>query len=934
MKPAFLLAFLLAAALPAPAGQVSKYNVVWDAPSRDHTGSMPLGNGDLGLNAWIEPSGDLVFLISKTDAWDDNARLVKVGQVRVKCDPPLWREGERFRQTLDLAAGTMTVEVEGGRGKRELALWVDANRPVVQVQVSGSAELTATAAVESWRTAPYELPSIEASDVMTDRSKPKSMHEPMVVEPDTTMNEAECRALAGAGETALVGWFHHNRKSVGPSLHAQVQGMAECPRPEPLLGRTFGVVMAAEGGTRLDDTHLRTKPGRTLRFTLVVRTEHPSSPGQWQANTAKMLAECGETGFEQRRRDHEAWWKEFWNRSWIEATTNGSKPAPAGRNHHPVRVGADQEGGNRFGGTIGRLSVARQAWPESKIAALAKDDRQALAGTTVALSRTEVAAGTDLPGVEAGALTNGFSIEAWIRPATDASARILDNITPGGADGVLLDIQPGRTLRFINGPSTLKAEGCLKPGQWQQVAATVDDHGKAMLFLDGRVVARSGEADADGDEAFVVSRAYALQRFVTACAGRGRYPIKFNGSIFTVPAGANPGYADYRRWGPGYWWQNTRLPYLGMCAAGDFEMMEPLFRLYVDELLPVNCYRTRKYFGFENAAYYPECVHFWGDVFNESYGWQPVSERKDPLQVAGWHKWEWVGGLELVCFLLDAYDHTGDRKMLEARLLPAARAVTRFFDAYYKTNEQGKLVMHPSQALETWWNCTNPMPEVAGLHAVCDRLLGIPPDRVPEADRRFWESLRAKLPDLPTREVKGRRAWAPAESFADKRNVENPELYCVFPFRLCSFEKPNRALGLAALENLWDDGHAGWRQNDLFMSYLGLADRTREAIVQRSRNHDRGSRFPAFWGPNYDWIPDQDHGGVLVRTLQTMVLQTDPYSRKMFLLPAWPRSWDCEFKLHAPYDTTVEGRVRAGKVEALKVTPESRRADLTVVGAG
>ena len=40
------------------------------------------------------------------------------------------------------------------------------------------------------------------------------------------------------------------------------------------------------------------------------------------------------------------------------------------------------------------------------------------------------------------------------------------------------------------------------------------------------------------DDAFVVSRAYALQRFITACAGRGAYPIKFNGSLFTVPVSA------------------------------------------------------------------------------------------------------------------------------------------------------------------------------------------------------------------------------------------------------------------------------------------------------------------------------------------------------------------------------------------------------------
>ena len=37
---------------------------------------------------------------------------------------------------------------------------------------------------------------------------------------------------------------------------------------------------------------------------------------------------------------------------------------------------------------------------------------------------------------------------------------------------------------------------------------------------------------------------------------------------------------------------------------------------------------------------------------------------------------------------------------------------------------------------------------------------------------------------------------------------------------------------------------------------------------------------------------------------------------------------DCEFKLHAPYNTTLEGVIKAGKLEELKVTPESRAKDV------
>ena len=85
------------------------------------------------------------------------------------------------------------------------------------------------------------------------------------------------------------------------------------------------------------------------------------------------------------------------------------------------------------------------------------------------------------------------------------------------------------------------------------------------------------------------------------------------------------------------------------------------------------------------------------------------------------------------------------------------------------------------------------------------------------------------------------------------------------------------------------------------------------------------------WGPNFDWVPDQDHGGVLMKAAQSMLMQTD--GREIHLLPAWPKNWDANFKLHAPYGTTVEASVKDGKINDLKVTPESRRKDIIIHAA-
>ena len=56
--------------------QNSPYYLTWTAPSENIHGTMPLGNGEIGLNVWINEQGVLEFYIGRTDAWDDFGRLV------------------------------------------------------------------------------------------------------------------------------------------------------------------------------------------------------------------------------------------------------------------------------------------------------------------------------------------------------------------------------------------------------------------------------------------------------------------------------------------------------------------------------------------------------------------------------------------------------------------------------------------------------------------------------------------------------------------------------------------------------------------------------------------------------------------------------------------------------------------------------------------
>ncbi|MDO5310166.1 MAG: DUF5703 domain-containing protein [Planctomycetia bacterium] len=452
---------------------------------------------------------------------------------------------------------------------------------------------------------------------------------------------------------------------------------------------------------------------------------------------------------------------------------------------------------------------------------------------------------------------------------------------------------------------------CFSPSE--KALAELPDDAKEALIADTRDV----------------TKAYALQRYLFACQGRGAYPIKFNGGLFTVAQPGTPEGHDYRRWGPGYWWQNTRLPYYASITSGDFDLMTTFFERYC-ALVPICEFRAKQYLGVE-GAYFPECVYLDGAVFPETYGLQPWSERQDKLQASGWHKREWVGGLELAFLAIQAYEYTLDEAFLKQKAIPTANAVLKFFDSYYQTDSaSGKLAMSPAQALETWWDCDNPTPEIAGIRAVTQKLLALPKELTTEEDRAFWQALFAKTPEVPTRvdEKSGLKVLAAAGRFAQSRNVETPELYPVFPFRLYSFEKPEIELAQNAYKIRLNHFSTGWAQDDIFCAYLGDGEGVREHLATRARNGAKTERFPVFWGPNFDWIPDMDNGSVLNIVAQSLALQAD--GKRIFVAPVLPKGWNVDFKLWAPQNTTVQCKIVDGHVEALQTVPAQRLDDVEI----
>ncbi|MBQ5639165.1 MAG: hypothetical protein IIV06_09020, partial [Alistipes sp.] len=195
-----------------------------------------------------------------------------------------------------------------------------------------------------------------------------------------------------------------------------------------------------------------------------------------------------------------------------------------------------------------------------------------------------------------------------------------------------------------------------------------------------------------------------------------------------------------------------------------------------------------------------------------------------------------------------------------------------------------------------------------------------------------WRAMLDRVPELPLRTVNGREMIAPAVAWERINNTETPQLYPVFPWGYYSLAS-ERALDVALNTYLYDD-HAvamrsskGWKQDNIWAAMLGQTDDAVRLLKEKLGNGPH--RFPAFWGPGFDWTPDHNWGGSGAIGLQQMLMQTD--GERIVLFGAWPAAWDVKFKLHAPMQTTVEAELKDGQVVSLKVLPEERMKDVKIM---
>ncbi|HOW63977.1 MAG TPA: DUF5703 domain-containing protein [Verrucomicrobiota bacterium] len=517
-------------------------------------------------------------------------------------------------------------------------------------------------------------------------------------------------------------------------------------------------------------------------------------------------------------------------------------------------------------------------------------------------------------------------------------------------------ITPARRQHVIT--MRLAAAVDANPEKWMSEA-------KAMLDVSARKSAKADELkrwrefwsrshivinanSANNDAGWLIGRNYQLFRYMLACNRDGELPLLFNGGIFTTDnngriKGNNndelpifegePITPDFRRWMGCYFMsQNQRWLGWPAVAGGDADLLAPTTRFYHDRAKVAADRAKNRGAG---GVVYTEPLDVWGLC--------PVAPRPDGLCGAQHLTYHFSMGLENAWMNLQAHFNTGYPIEQDLHWM---MGTVYFYDSFYRAEtrkrtgkelgDDGRLVIYPGNGLEYAGDATNPLDGVSGLLALTEGLLRY--SNLPVADRQRLERIRDTLPPLPTAQRQGRLAVLPAHSYNVPYNKWEPiEMYACWPYRRVGITRPET---LQLARDTWETVPAdrarlckqdySWMANVANMAALAWPEEAmKRALYKMANTAAPQARFPAFFGPGHDWLPDHNWGGSGMVGVQEMLLAPEPVPQgKLHLFPAWPAESDVHFKLHAPGPTIVEAVLRGGKLVCLNVTPESRARDI------
>jgi len=391
---------------------MERYNVVWSSPSVDRSGQMPLGNGDIAAGVYAIEDGDLYMLLAKNDALTYNGDIFKTGRVKVSLSPNPFAKGKPFKQTLDLATGSILIEADG----TTIRVWADAGKPVYHVQIDSPRDISVSATSDLWK-------RIDGCQWNTTKTPIDPPTQDVRLERDGKIHWA----YAGNAFEACEGLVHRYRNA-SPNCRFPLYG-SEGPDSCPDFDH-FGSGSTALQRMLVQEAGAPSSPDGSVAASKILLL--PAWPAKWDADFKLHVAR--QTTISGKVVDGKllSWKIEPASRKKdvvvYEPQAIPERP-PVPHGHHPVRLGVDSGGSSRYRGQIGRATMFRGMLEADMIKKLAAGDRgEKLTGENVVNCLLNPKVGDTLP-TKHDDFGGAVSFEAWIQPAKGDAGRIFDKLT-------------------------------------------------------------------------------------------------------------------------------------------------------------------------------------------------------------------------------------------------------------------------------------------------------------------------------------------------------------------------------------------------------------------------------------------------------------------------------------------------------------------------
>ncbi len=345
-KPIFLYSCLFAILITTSCTQnlkLNQYNIKWTETGNSPLWSMPVGGCDIGCNVWME-DGDIYFYFGRDNSMDENNALLKSGRIKVSISPNPFKE---LSQELKLENGYVEITGTDNDLKVKTKLWVEPDRPFIHFDLESNKNVEIKTEYQNWR---FEKMPMKSRWVV-----PSFIDYPgndIYWYPDSVKQ---------IGENLL--FYHQNDNSdlvIDKEMAQQDLLMHKDDIWNPLKNRIFGGVLYADGQTitkRTSGTYLNcpykavvfesTKPAKEFSIDILMHSAVTPDNKIWEAEIA---ANKHKSSYDSEFENHQKWWKEFWNRSWIainqENPNTNDSVWQAGRNYNIFRyqMGCNSKG--------------------------------------------------------------------------------------------------------------------------------------------------------------------------------------------------------------------------------------------------------------------------------------------------------------------------------------------------------------------------------------------------------------------------------------------------------------------------------------------------------------------------------------------------------------------------------------------------------------